>query len=111
MVYSIAHPYQEQMLVPIAALHPNIDYFLGRREGDFLLCSDNIKCRLNFSKTMHCLEEEFNVTLQKVYGKKSQQHPWTFLTAWAARLHVTSLEFIYIECSNPEDISTSSSTE
>ena len=97
MTHKIEHKFQKRILVPISAIHENIDFMIKKGVGHKLLFSDGITAEVKYYEVIHALTPEFERYMLSIYGNLTVM---MFLKSWFNRLGYmfTGLNFIYITC-------------
>ena len=97
MIHKVEHKFQKRILVPISAIHENIDFLFQKGAGQILEFSDGQQAIVKHHKTIHALTPEFEEYMLEIYGNLTVM---MFLKSWFNRLgyKFTGLNFIYIEC-------------
>lgn len=90
-IYYLNHRYKDEVIVPLVAVSPNV-YFLLDKGVRYVLCTDEIKCRVVDCKEMHICELVDDI--KRLYNMDA----WSFINRWYQyEKAMDSMEFLKLK--------------
>lgn len=95
--FKVMHRSQDEILVPVSAIDDNLVFVASGKDKE-LQFTDNVIMAVVRVQEVHVLSPEFNIEVQRIYGKKGPVDILLYLNRWYKNLggRIDSMRFLHI---------------